>query len=90
MKENGHVGDYWVIYRVLKSPPTVGAIVTDQLLAFIGDVGCDGRNRVQDREDGKVTLKGAIATPCRTVLVDLTQVSEPFEQLWLTGSISFP
>ncbi len=34
--------------------------------------------------------KWAIATPCRTVLVDLTQVSEPFEQLWLTGSISFP
>ena len=33
-------------------PVTVGAIVTDLLLPFIGDVGCDGGNPVQDREEG--------------------------------------
>ncbi len=36
---------------------TVGTIVTDQLFAFIGDVGGDLRDPVQDREQGKVSLK---------------------------------
>ncbi len=37
-----------------------GAIVTDQLLPFIGDVGGDLRDPVQDREQGKVSLEGGI------------------------------
>ena len=37
-----------------------GHIVTDQLLPFIGDVGCDGGNRVRDREEGKVSLEGGV------------------------------
>ena len=34
-----------------------GAIVTDQLLPFIGDVGGDLRDSVHDREQGKVSLE---------------------------------
>ncbi len=36
---------------------TVGAIVKDQLLPFIGDVGGDFRDPIQDRKDGKVSLE---------------------------------
>ncbi len=36
---------------------TVGAIVTDQLLPCIGDVGGDFRDPIQDRKDGKVSLE---------------------------------
>ena len=38
----------------------IGGIVTDQLLPFIGDVGGDLRDPVQDREQGKVSLQGRI------------------------------
>ncbi len=36
------------------------AILADQLLPFIRDVGGDFRDPVQDREQGKVSLEGGI------------------------------
>ncbi len=48
----------WPLFFSLPSGNvTVGAIVTDQLFAFIGDVGGDLRDPVQDREQGKVSIE---------------------------------
>jgi len=47
----------FLLFSLSPGDVTVGAKVTDQLFSLIGDVGGDLRDPVQDREQGKVSLK---------------------------------